>query len=54
MLKRGQGFTEYTLLVGISIIAILLTVSSFLRGSVLSSFTSHFNRVKGRIMGGGG
>ncbi len=49
--RKGQGFTEYALLAGISIIALVLTVNSFLKGSVKNSFTSHFDTAKSRIVG---
>ncbi len=52
MQKRGQSFTEYALLVGVSIIGILLALNSLLNGPK-NTFTSHFNTAKSRIVGAG-
>jgi len=50
-MKRGQSFVEYTLLVAVALIGMLVTVNSFLKGTVKDSFTSHFNTVKSYITG---
>jgi Flp pilus assembly pilin Flp len=48
-MKRAQSFVEYTLLVAVALIGLLITINSFLKGDINDSLTSHFNTVKGRI-----
>ena len=52
-MKRGQSLVEYTLLVAVALIGLLLTANSFFQGSgsVKDSFSRHFETVKGRITG---
>ena len=51
VMRRGQSFVEYTLLIAIALIGLLVTVNSFLKGSIKDSFTNHFNDTKSRIGG---
>ena len=50
-MKRGQSFVEYTLLVAVALIGLLLTLNSFFQGSVKDAFSDHFRAVKLRITG---
>ena len=50
-MRRGQSFVEYTLLVAVALIGLLVTIDSFLKGSIKGSVESHFNQVKTHITG---
>lgn len=50
-MKRGQSLVEYTLLVAVALVGLLITVNSFMQGSIMNSFSNHFKAVKVRIMG---
>ncbi len=42
---------EYTLLVAVALIGLLLAANSLLKGSLMTGFNSHFDTVKSRIGG---
>ena len=50
-MRRAQSFVEYTLLVAVALVGLLLTMNLFLKGTISNSFSRHFDTVKGRIGG---
>lgn len=50
-LRKGQSFLEYTLLVAIALVGLLLAANSLFKGSLMSGFNSHFDSVQSRITG---
>lgn len=52
-MKKGQSFVEYTLLVAVALIGLLITINSFLKGSIKDTFSGHFDQVRGHIGGSG-
>jgi Flp pilus assembly pilin Flp len=50
-MRKAQSFVEYTLLVAVALIGLLVTANAFLKGTIKDGFTNHFNTVKSRITG---
>jgi len=48
-MKKAQSFLEYTLLVAVALVGLLLAANSLFKGALMSGFQNHFNTVNTRI-----